>query len=35
MAAIYLTQTDASMEQRNAAIASIGTALAETVSSMQ
>nr|AMP55782.1 CARB-PSE [uncultured bacterium] len=35
IAAIYLTQSDASMEQRNAAIAAIGTALAETVSSMQ
>nr|AMP54270.1 classA [uncultured bacterium] len=35
IAAIYLTQSDASMEQRNAAIAAIGAALAETVSSMQ
>ena len=35
IAAIYLTQTEASMEQRNEAIASIGTAIAETVSSLQ
>lgn len=31
IAAIYITQTEASMEQRNAAIAAIGRALTETV----
>lgn len=31
IAAIYITQTEASMEQRNAAIAAIGKALSETV----
>lgn len=35
IAAIYLTQTEASMEQRNEAIATIGTALTETVQTMQ